>query len=288
MNLLKNVFLQKVEVITMKNLKTVILAAVFLAVLQFSTASADSFDNFQAALVSGQYTIRYENITPPSRQITMKERKAIQNGKLLGESAYMMYITVSGVISGDGVNRYVETFSTQNDGLKYATCSLQRGEEIFQFNRIEHKNKIQYVGNVGKGKVQAMPLQSGLMTAYSFGDNAAVNKVLNAALPNSEKIAGAITYRKIKSGFLKNGIEYADLKAVNPPAGVIFDAIRYYFQDGKLVKIVAGQYFGSGTNLDSVRTIIKVTDFQNSADSTLLQLPKELKDVTKREKSKKA
>ena len=60
---------------------------------------------------------------------------------------------------------------------------------------------------------------------------------------------------------------------------MIFDAIRYYFENGKLVKISAGQYFGSGADLDGIRTIIKVTDFQDSADRKLFQLPKELKDI---------
>ena len=273
----------------MKNFKTVILAAMLLIISQCGTAAADSFDNLQAALVSGQYTIRYENITPPAQQITMKERTRIFNGKMLNiQNNYMMYVKVSGVISGDGVNRYIETASTQDNGLNYTSCSLQRGEEIFYFTRVEQNGKIQYVGNQGKGKVSAIPFVNTLEISYSFGDNADVNRVLNAILPNSEKAAGALIYKKIKTGKLQNGLEYTDLKAVNPPQGVIFDAIRCYFQDGVPVKIAAGQYFGSGADVDGKRTIINITEFRNEVDRKLLQLPKELKDVTKREKPKKA
>ncbi len=273
----------------MKNFKTVIWAAIFFVILQFGTASADSFDNLQAALVSGQYTIRYENITPPAQQATMKNRTRIFNGTMMNANDYLMYTKVSGVISGDGVNQYIETSSHPNGDFLYASCSLQRGNEIFRFTRLEQKGKVQYIGEKGKkGQVTAEPFYKTIVASYSFGDNSDVTKVLNAILPNSEKAEGATIYRKVKSGFLRNGLEYADLRAVNPPAGVIFDAIRYYFQDGKLVKIAAGQYLGSGADLDGRRIIINVTDFQNSADSKLLQLPKELKDVTKREKSKKA
>ena len=284
----------------MKNFKTVILAAIFFVILQIGTASADSFDNLQAVLVSDKYTIRYENITPPARQATLKERTHIFDGKMYNADSFMMYKNVTGVISSDGVNRYVETAAVQNTGLLYASCSLRRGDEIFYFTRLEEKGKVKYIGKVEpknqkdkaavEGKVSAMKFNRSLSleNPTNLSDDAAVSKVLNAVLPNSEKSAGAITYRKIKTGTLKNGLEYTDLKAVNPPQGVIFDAIRYYFENGKLVKISAGQYFGVGADLDGIRTIIKVTDFQDSADRKLLQLPKELKDSTKRDKEKKA
>ena len=105
-------------------------------------------------------------------------------------------------------------------------------------------------------------------------------------MPNSQKGEGAISYKKIKTGTLSNGLEYTDLKAVNPPPGVIFDVIRYYFQGGQLVKIATGQYFGTGDNLDGRRTIIKVTEFKTTAEKNLFNLPKELKDVTQRDKKK--
>ena len=195
----------------MKNFKTVILAAIFFVILQIGTASADSFDNLQAALTSGQYTIRYENITPPTRAAALKERAHIFNGKMYTADSFMMYNTVKGVISSDGVNRYVETSAVQNSGLIYASCSLKRNDEIFYFTRLEEKGKVKYLGKVEQNNQKAKAALAGKVSAIKYNrtlflesptnlsDDAAVSKVLNAVLPNSEKSAGAITYRKMVS-----------------------------------------------------------------------------------------
>ena len=273
----------------MKNFKTVIFSAIFFSVIQFGIASADSFDNLQAALVSGRYTIYYENITPPSRQAALKERSHVFNNKMYTADSYMMYNTVKGIISSDGTNRYIETSSVQNTGLVYASCSLKRNDEIFYFTRLEDKKKVKYLGKVDQknqkdkaavpGKVSAVKFRRSLflVNPNNLSDDGAVSKVLNALLPDTEKNSTALIYKKFTTGMLANGLEYTDLLAVNPPKGVVFDAIRYYFQDGKLVKISAGQYFGSDGNLDGIRTIIKVTEFKTSAENKLLQLPKDLK-----------
>ena len=272
----------------MKNFKTVICLAAFLFILPFGKVSADSFDNLQAALISGKYTLRYENITPPSQKTVMKERRNIFNGQMSDPNDYLMYVKISGFITGDGKNQYIETFSERGN-LIYSVCMLSKDNELFNFSRIEdkEKKKIQYTSQAGNGKVSAIPIQSGLVTQISFGNNADLNKVLHAILPDSQKAEGAIIYKKVKSGFLKNGLEYVDLKAVNLPQGIIFDAIRYYFQDGELVKIATGQYFGFGNDLDGRRTIIKVNEFKNSAETNFLKLPAELKDITQRDKKAK-
>ena len=79
-----------------------------------------------------------------------------------------------------------------------------------------------------------------------------------------------------------------DLKAENLPNSTIFDAIRYYFENGTLVKIEAGQYFRTQTGkLDGVRTIINIYELNTDPDSKYFKLPAGLKDVTKRETDKK-
>ena len=273
----------------MKYFKAVIFSAVFFVILQCGTASADSFDNLQAALISGKYTLRYENITPPARQNSLKERAHVFNGKMYTADSYMMHNTVKGVISSNGTDRYIETSAIQSSGLIYSSCSLKHNDEIFYFTRLEEKGKIEYIGKVDQksqkdksavsSKISAVKFRRSVFLGNpnNFSDDVAVSKVLNALLPNSEKSSSALIFRKVKSGVLPHGLEYTDLMAVNPPSGVIFDAIRYYFQDGQIVKIATGQYFGSGENLDGTRTIIKVTEFKTSAEDKLLQLPKELK-----------
>lgn len=276
-------------------MRTVIFSTVLFALIfQFSAVSADSMDNLIETLQSGSYTIRYENITPLSRRTSMKERAYVFDGKMFSEDSYMMHNIVSGIIASDGDNRYTETFATQTSGLIYASCELKRGAEAFYFTRLEENGKVKYIGKVEgknhqekdeKGKVSAIKARRNLTNgnSVSFGDSEDVIRVMSAIIPNSGKAENALVYEKVKTGTLANGLEYFDFKVSNLPEGVIFDAIRYYFDNGTLVKIAAGQYFNIDGRLDGARTIIKIIDFQPSADSKIFQLPDGLKDVTKRE-----
>lgn len=283
-----------------------------------NVASADALDDCRDILLSGSYSLKYENITPPPRQ-TMKEKQMLYDGKMYDlENPYTMYQPVIGIIAVSGNSRYVETNSAMNvqnvattkaqiqtgvynsagiggliskgiSGLntpreaEYATCTLTKNNEQFIFTRITSKNKVEYSGHK-KGKVEAIKLKKGYKSgyAYDFG-NMDVTKLLNAILPNDGKSEGVVTYRRVKSGTLPNGQYYVDLKAENLPKNTIFDAIRYYFENGTLVKIEAGQYFRTETGkLDGVRTIINIYEFNSNPDSKYFKLPAGLTDVTKR------
>ena len=160
---------------------------------------------------------------------------------------------------------------------------MTKNNEQFIFTRITSKDKVEYTGTK-KGKVEAVKLKKGFKPgyAYDFGDRD-VTKVLNAILPNDGKTEGIVTYRRVKSGTLPNGQYYVDLKAENLPSSTIFDAIRYYFENGTLVKIEAGQYYKTQTGrLDGVRTIINIYELNANPDSKYFKLPAGLTDVTKR------
>ena len=284
-----------------------------------NVASADALDDCRNILMSGKYSLKYENITPPPRQI-MKEKMMLYDGKMYNiENPYTMYQPVVGIIAVSGNNRYVETNSAMNvqniattkqqlqaqaysgaglGGLiakgisgsntprdyEYATCTLTKNDEQFIFTRITSKNKVEYSGKK-KGKVEAIKLKKGFKPgyAYNFGDDE-VTKVLNAILPNDGKTEGIITYKRVKSGTLPNGQYYVDLKAEKLPSNTIFDAIRYYFENGTLVKIEAGQYFKTNTGkLDGSRTIIKIYELNSEPDNKYFKLPAGLTDVTKRD-----
>ena len=105
-------------------------------------------------------------------------------------------------------------------------------------------------------------------------------------MPNEKKALGEKVYRKVRTGFNSEGLEYADYKATytdnNTGDGVFLDVIRYFFRDGKLVKIYAGQYSRKNGIISGTRAIINVTDFQTTADAKLLKLPDVITDVTKR------
>lgn len=302
-----------------KKLKKVLLTLGIVGAMT-NVASADALDDCRNILMSGNYSLKYENITPPPRQI-MKEKMRLYDGKMYNlENPYTMYQPVTGIIAVSGNNSYVETNSAMNmqnvattiqqlqaqsynaggiGGLiekgvsslnntpreyEYANCTLIKNDEKFIFTRITSKDKVEYSGKK-KGKVEAIKLKKGFKPgyAYNFGDDE-VTKVLNAILPNDGKTEGIITYKRVKSGTLPNGQYYVDLKAEKLPNNTIFDAIRYYFENGALVKIEAGQYFKTDTGrLDGSRTIINIYELNSDPDQKYFKLPDGLTDVTKRD-----
>lgn len=298
-----------------KKIKQAILTLGLLGAMA-NVASADALDDCRDILLSGSYSLKYENITPPPRN-TMKEKQMLYDGKMYDlENPYTMYQPIAGIVAVSGDVRYVETNSAMNvqnvaitkaqlqvanaggiggiisKGIsslnqpreaEYATCTLTKNNEKFIFTRITSKNKVEYIGTK-KGKVEAIKVKKGFKPgyAYDFGDMD-VTKVLNAILPNDGKTEGVVTYRRVKSGTLPNGQYYVDLKAENLPSNTIFDAIRYYFENGSLVKIEAGQYYRTQTGrLDGVRTIINIYELNANPDSKYFKLPAGLTDVTKR------
>ena len=277
----------------------------------FSYANADALDNCREILMSGNYTIKYENITPPSRE-AMHEKFAMLSGDVAPpENPYTIYRPVVGIVTASSSSRYVET-NTQlimpnttinknsfvgiggllakalapdmKNKSEYSTCTLTKNGEKFVYTRITYENKVDYVGKK-KGEVEATKIPKGFQgnTMIDFG-NSDMSRVLNALLPDETKVEGTITYTRSGSGTLSNGLYYVDLKANNSASNVIFDAIRYYFEGGTLVKIEAGQYYkNKAGKLDGTRTIINVKEFSSEADTKYFKLPNGLKDVTKRE-----
>lgn len=286
-----------------------------LALSVVNSASADALDDCRNILLSGTYTVKYENVTPPSRE-AMHEKFAMYSGKVEPpENPYTMYKPVAGIVTTTAGNRYVETntrlvlpnvtinkaaLASSAIGIggliakavtpdldnksEYSTCILTKNNEKFIYTRITNEKKVEYVGHK-KGKVEATKIKKGFKgyTPPDFG-NYEMSRVLNALLPDDGKVEGTVTYARSGSGTLSNGRYYVDLKAVNPAPNVIFDAIRYYFEGGALVKIEAGQYYKTKTGrLDGTRTIINVIEFSAEAEPKYFKLPEGLQDVTKRD-----
>ena len=295
--------------------KLAAIAATTLSIL-ITQAQADALDDCRHILMSGAYTLKYENVTPPTRE-AMHEKKMMISGKGLidDNNPYTMYKPMTGIVISNGNDRYIETNTAMNvqnisitklaissflgGGLigkladkvdntpkreyEYATCKLTKGDELFIFSRITNKDEVSYVGKK-KGKVEAVKILDTFTSGYpyDFGDTE-TTRLLNAMMPNDKKVEGTIIYERVKSGTLSNGLYYVDFKATNPSANTFFDAIRYYFQNNKLVKIEAGQYFTNRFGKpDGIRTIINVHEFSNSVEKKYLELPTELEDVTKR------
>ena len=282
--------------------------ALGLVVSTANSASADALDNCRNILLSGTYTVKFENVTPPSRE-EMHEKFAMYSGKVEPpENPYTMYKPVAGIVTSSANGRYVEAstpmlmpnvtlnkaalgggllakvFSPdKKDNSEYSTCVLTKGDEKFIYTRIIDGDKVNYVGHK-KGKVEAIKIKKGFQgyNLIDFG-NDDMTRVFNALLPDEAKVEGTVIYTRSGSGNLSNGLYYVDLKAVNPAQNVIFDAIRYYFDGNNLVKIEAGQYYKTKTGkLDGSRTIINIKEFSSRAETKYLKLPEGLQDVTKR------
>lgn len=285
----------------MNILKKICGVAAALVLLQGGTVSADSADNLQAALANGVYTIRYENVTPPNRSSAPKEKtRLIQYGggyNFEEESdfsdPYTAYRVVEGIVTSDGNNSYCE-YSTKIEGEndsnsgEYANCTLTKGDEMFIFKRVkESDGDIKYTSFKGKNKVEALPATYNQIgyKVNGFGD-ATMTMLMNALMPNENKALGEKIYQKVRTGYNAEGLEYADYKATYTDSttsdGVFLDVIRYFFRDGKLVKIYAGQYSRKGGVISGSRSIIDVIDFQTTVDTSLLKLPAEITDVTDR------
>ena len=300
----------------MKLLSKIKSAAVIAAIsvgAMMPTVHADALDDCVRVLQKGIYTIRYENITPPSRD-AMHEKLIMTGGNdFIDTNPYTLYQPVTGIATSNGVNSYIETNSVMrmpdvsisamllpglfgkkdNSQVKereyeYAACKLTKDGELFIYTRLTDKGKVDYVGKK-KGKVEAIKVKGNFTAAKSIdvGDKE-MNRLLNALMPNNNKVEGTVVYKRVNSGTLADGRHYFDLKAVNPGDNSIFDAIRYYFSGNRLVKIEAGQYYNDKFGkIDGVRTIINVQEFSAIADEKMFKLPAELKDVTKRETDQK-
>lgn len=266
-----------------------------------SMVYADALDDCRNIIMSGKYTIKYENITPNSHK-NLINNKVILTQKSMGKvDSNLMYRPKIGIVISDGKNKYNE-ISTSIGGLageansfERAYCSLVLDEEKFDFIRDNSniKREIEYAGQPGgKGKVIATPDNKNFLETgfYYFGNPSdEINIFLQAMMPNDNKMENSIMYEKVKSGKLENGLYYVDMKIIENDSykkaypNEIFNAIRYYFDKSKLVKIAAARYFNNyDGKIDGIRTVIKINEFNGIPDQSYLKLPEGLKDVTKR------
>ena len=269
--------------------KAILIAlCVSVGALTISTAAqAEPIDAYRDMIVRKTYTIKYQNITPETRQ-TNRNRVIMMNGTM-DDPMSAMYVPTQSIVVSDGSNRYEESGYGP-----YVTCRLQRGEEMYNFSRVTVGNKTNYVGTVGgkakKGATAATRYAMMYMAAtqgLQFGDNQ-MTRFLNALLPNQMKPEGATTYSRVASGTLPNGLSYVDYKA-DQASHDSFEAIRYYFQGNQMVKIASGQYYVNDRGeLDGVRYIIKIDEFTATPDPSYLKLPDGLEDKTKRDKDGKS
>lgn len=270
----------------MKNFVMILLAMIFLS----NQVDAAKIDHYREILLSGRYSIKYENITPLPRQ-TNKDKIDIfgKSGLAVETTDYFTNRSVSGILIADGEDhRYQEVGRSD-----FNQCILTQGDETFIFTKYKNKkgDGFDYFGS-RKGRVEANSRNylAELIAGVSYGD-ATFSRVLNAILPDEAKSSDMPQYEFVTSGTLEDGRTFEDFKIKSSGSmdsdGKIFSAIRYYFNGDTLEKIAYASYtIDSNGKASGEKFIAKISEFSETPDQSLLKLPDGLKDVTKRDKEK--
>ncbi len=259
----------------MKNTKRCLAAAlgslILLGTACLPAAEAARIDTYRNILQKGSYTIRYDNITP-SERVTNRDKMELfgRSGMAVDRNDYLINRQKSGIVVSDGKRRYEEV----GDG-NFNSCCLSIGEESFFFTKYKKDGGYEYFGTK-KNKVEAKARNflAEAAEGHSYGDGD-MSKLLNSLLSAGKK--GGYTY--VAGGTLNNGLAYEDYKGKYAGRTHI---IRCYFKGNALVKIAAADFVRTGVGIDGHKCIIKLSEFTNIPDKTLLSLPSGVEDVTKR------
>ena len=246
--------------------------------LPLDTASAGKLDAYRNMLVDHNYTIRYENITPQERE----HNRDVSNmvfGRIDTPSTYVQK-SYKGMIVSQGDKRYVEV-----DYGDDSRMSLRQESKVFSFKRLTKKDKAEYTAldgskNVIVGKFHP---ENELIYGQSFGTDE-VSRLLGAMLPASEVPAGRPSYQYVGAGSLADGLSYEDYRASSSEG---LEAIRYYFEGAKLVRIASASYNRDANgSLVGHKCILKIEEFSSVPDAGKLALPANLKEVEPSSKKK--
>lgn len=250
---------------------------------------ASRLDSYREILLNNSYTIKYTNITPAPR-VTNKDRVELygKSGLAVEENDFLINKPKSGIITADGQNKYEEVGGEVEGNLFYM-CRLSKNGEDFFFSKYKTINKKgtgrwKYVGT-RRNRVVANDKNyiAEILENESYGD-ADMSRLINAILPNANKNSQAAEYKFVAQGELANNIFYEDYRADFDGKAEI---VRYYFNGDEIFKISAASFYETPDGkIEGRRCIIKIEEFLAAPDESLLQLPKGVKDVTKRKKNK--
>ena len=252
---------------------------------------ASRLDKYREILLSRFYTIEYQNITPAPR-VTNKDRLELygKSGLAVEENDFLTNKPKNGVITADGQNKYEEVGGEVDDNLFYM-CRLSKNGEDFFFSKYKTINKKgtgrwKYVGT-RRNRVVANNKNyiAEILENESYGDSD-MSRLINAILPNSNKNSQTAEYKLVAQGELENNTFYEDYRADIDGKPEI---VRYYFEGDDLVKIASASFYSTSDGKNNGRRcIIKIDKFSAEPEESLLQLPKGVKDETKRRKVKEA
>ena len=243
-------------------------------------ADAAKIDAYRDILLGKSYTIKYDNITPPPR-VTNRDKMELfgKSGLSVENNDYLTNRQRSGIIVGDGVDRYEEVGDKE-----FSMCRLTKGHEDFYFTKYKKGDRYTYFGTKeNKVEANAKNYLAEVIEGESYGDPD-VTRLLKAMLPADKKTAGQPVYTFIKGGNLPGGLSYEDYKGTREG---MTSLIRYYFQGNDLVKIASGDFLRNPDgSIDGQKCIIRISEFTALPDRSLLKLPEGVEDVTKRKDKK--
>ena len=242
-------------------------------------AQASKLEIYRDMLLKNSYTIRYENITPPPR-VTNADRVPLygKNGLAVENNDYLLNKPKHGIITCSVQDKYEEI----GEGDLYL-CRLTKNAEDFFYTKHKRGDTWEYFGT-GKNRVEANAKNylAQLVEGESYGD-ADMSRLLNAILPDSSKSAQQASYKFVAEGNLSDGISYEDYRT---DFGGITEIVRYYFKGNVLIKIASASYYKNDNGkVDGRKCVVKINEFTNVPDRSLLNLPEQVKDVTKRRKN---
>ncbi len=263
-----------------KIFRTLLMGATLFSLGVALDAEAYHLDIYRQLLVNNKFTLKYENITPLPRA-TNKDKVHFYgtDGMAVDKAHFLTNRQFDGTIVMNGADKYEEV-GHENMHM----CNLTKGDKAYFFTKHFDGKKTTYYGDSGKkNKVSARDknMQAITISGQSYADPV-MTRLLTAILPPSHKSADMPVYKFVDAGRLDDGLSYEDYRTNNDGT---LEAIRYYFNGNKLVKIAAASYYVlPNGKLDGHKAIVKIKEFSPSPDINYLSLPKGVKDVTKQSK----
>ena len=248
----------------MRRIKLLVVALLCLGVTM-PLAEGRAVDRYRDILLSGSYTIRYQNITPAPR-ITNRDRSELfgKSGLAAEEIDYFTRLPKKGVIVAAGDTRYEEIAAKD-----FTLCRLSRQNENYVFAKYDQKGKTVYSGSGKGGKItpQARNILAETLNGQSFGDED-MTFLLGIILPDKVKSAAMTKHEFVAAGNLDNGLAYEDYRAGKD------SLVRYYFRGNQLIKIAAARYQKDKTGKRLRKCIILIDEFSDTPAQEYLNMPK--------------
>lgn len=263
--------------------KIALVTALFAMLMGLQLASASNMDKYRDMLNNRSCTIKYEFIYQDERE-NYKDDMDLQVMKLNEKYAADAKKNFPGVIVLKDDDSYIEMGEYNRH-----YCEITKNGYVYPYQRLESEKEIKYIGNVlgggffggGQNKVEGHPINALSMIRYGkYYGNDEITEMMRVIRPETEALRPGKIYWLAGSATLPNGITCEDYQWAGANGDV--DLIRYYFENGNMVKIASVHYVKlADGRVKGKHYVVKINEFSNVPDESYLNLPDKLKDVTK-------